>query len=71
MLGDVGILPKDFARSIKGMAGFRNILIHGYLEIDERKVYANIQRGLVDFPAFAQYIVEWMGEQGLLSDLES
>lgn len=68
MLGDVGVLPKPFAKSITPMAGFRNILVHGYMEIDENKVYDNIQRGLEDFPQFAMYVHEWLDKQGLLKD---
>jgi uncharacterized protein YutE (UPF0331/DUF86 family) len=68
MLGDVGVLPKPFAKSIKPMAGFRNILVHSYMEIDESKVYDNIQRALEDFPLFARYVHEWMEKQGLLKD---
>ncbi|OQY93709.1 MAG: hypothetical protein B6D41_07450 [Chloroflexi bacterium UTCFX4] len=69
-LGEFGVLPRDFANSLKGMAGFRNILVHGYLEVDEDKVYDNIQRGLEDFPQFATYVHEWMQKQGLLKDNE-
>lgn len=70
LLGAIGVLPRDFAQSIKGIAGFRNILVHGYLDIDESKVYDNLQRGLVDFPLFAGHVHAWMEKQGLLKDRE-
>jgi uncharacterized protein YutE (UPF0331/DUF86 family) len=66
MLGDVGALPSQFAEEIKPIAGFRNILVHGYMDIDERKVFENLRRGLKDFPRFAGYITSWMEKQGLL-----
>jgi uncharacterized protein YutE (UPF0331/DUF86 family) len=65
LLGDVGVLPAVFAKSIKPMAGFRNILVHGYIEIDESKVYDNMQRGFADFQSFAEYIYRWLDKQGL------
>ena len=34
MLGKVGILPREMAERLATIAGFRNILVHEYLEID-------------------------------------
>jgi uncharacterized protein YutE (UPF0331/DUF86 family) len=34
------------ARRLTAMAGFRNILVHEYLEIDRRKVYAVLKKDL-------------------------
>src|SRR5688572_14573542 len=36
-LADLGVLPSDFAASFRGMAGFRNVLVHGYLDVEDRK----------------------------------
>ena len=44
------------------MAGFRNILVHQYLEIDHRLVYDALQNRLDDFRAFANYVVLFMRE---------
>src|SRR5512135_2026304 len=33
-LGEVGVLPPEFARHLAPLAGFRNILVHEYLEVD-------------------------------------
>lgn len=38
-LGQRNILPPQFAAEIQGMAGFRNLLVHRYTEIDLRQVY--------------------------------
>jgi len=42
------------ARSAKliAMAGFRNILVHEYLEIDRRRVYEVLRKDLADFDRF-------------------
>jgi len=34
------------------MAGFRNILVHEYLEIDRRRVYQVLREELQDFDRF-------------------
>ena len=55
-LGAAGILPKQFSEKIKPMAGFRNILVHEYTEIDLREVYRVLQENLSDFETFGKYI---------------
>ncbi|GLI18175.1 hypothetical protein MTHERMOG20_26290 [Moorella thermoacetica] len=58
-LGQAGILPLKFARSFAGIAGFRNILVHEYIQIDWHEVYRNLHR-LDDFYHFADCIKAWM-----------
>ena len=55
-LGDRGVLPKDFAASIRGMAGFRNILVHEYLRIDLEEVYRMLHERLDDFSRFVGFV---------------
>lgn len=43
-----------------GMAKFRNVLVHLYLEVDRRRVYRYLQESLEDFEQFARYISEWL-----------
>ena len=50
-----GILPEDIAESMKKIAGFRNILVHDYLKIDDQAVYNSLSN-LSDFTAFAASI---------------
>ncbi len=52
-----GVLSAELYRQIKGLGGFRNILIHRYLSIDPREVFANLKKGLDIFPIFAQEIL--------------
>ena len=54
-LGEHGIIPKDFSARIRGMAGFRNILVHEYAEVNLREVYRILQERLDDFLEFARY----------------
>lgn len=59
-LADVGILPPDFAQKLVGMAKFRNVLVHMYVEVDLKKVYHYLQYNLEDFELFARYISEYL-----------
>lgn len=60
VLGKYEIIPKDFAKRIRGMAGFRNILVHEYLEVDVSEVYRCLQSGLDDFLDFVKYIKQYL-----------
>lgn len=59
-LGDLGILPEDFARRFRGVAGFRNVVVHGYLELDLTVVHSLLQSGLDDFVTFAQHVHRYL-----------
>jgi uncharacterized protein YutE (UPF0331/DUF86 family) len=41
------------------MAGFRNVLVHQYLEIDQKEVYRYLEN-LDQFYEFDGYIREWL-----------
>ena len=59
-LGEAGVLPGAFANELVGMARFRNILVHMYLELDLGKVYSYLQENLEDFEGFARYATEFI-----------
>ena len=55
-LGEKEIIPQEFSKAIRGMAGLRNILVHEYAELDLKKIYDILQNRLSDFYAFIEYI---------------
>ena len=59
ILGDAGILDKDFAYEFAKIAGLRNILVHDYLEIDYGVIVQIINHRLEDFNHFAQKIAQF------------
>ena len=59
-LGKESILPMNFAEKISKMAGFKNILIHNYLEIDRSLVYNYLQENIQDFNEFIKYILKFL-----------
>ncbi|MCC3145620.1 DUF86 domain-containing protein [Halanaerobium sp. Z-7514] len=59
-LGENNIIPKKFAENIKGMAGFRNILVHEYAEIDVEIIANVLNNSLDDFKKFAEHINNYL-----------
>lgn len=62
-MGELGVLPMEFARRLASIAGFRNILIHEYLSIDWNQVYQHLQQ-LDDLEMFGDRIREWLLTRG-------
>jgi len=60
LLRDKDVISEGLYQQIRGLGGFRNILIHRYLGIDPREVFDNLSKGRVVFPAFAQEILAWL-----------
>ncbi len=52
-LGRLGVLSGDFAREFRSVAGFRNVLVHGYLEVDLDVLATLLHERLRDFESFA------------------
>jgi uncharacterized protein YutE (UPF0331/DUF86 family) len=61
VLSDLAILPAAFARRFRGIAGFRNILVHGYLGVDVARVLQLLNAGLDDFVEFARHVEAHLG----------
>ncbi len=52
----MGILDADFAARFRAVAGFRNVLVHGYLEVDLSRLHQLLNKRLDDFVEFAARI---------------
>jgi len=63
-LAEVGVLPAGFAEKLVGMASFRNVLVHLYMEIDRARMYQYLQENLGDFELFARYVSEYLARVG-------
>lgn len=61
LLGRAKVIPEEFAQEIKGMAGFQNILVHQYTNVDVAEVYRHLQEDLDDSRTFIRYLVEFLG----------
>ena len=58
-LARMGALPPAFAARFRAVAGFRNILVHGYLDVDVELV-AEVLAGRLDDEEFARYVENWL-----------
>jgi uncharacterized protein YutE (UPF0331/DUF86 family) len=54
-----GVLSQSVAERLKGLAGFRNVLVHEYADVDVRRVHAGLER-LGDFDAFIEDVERWL-----------
>lgn len=52
VLAEQGAFDKDFCRTLKEMARFRNRLIHLYWEVDDESIYEILQTRLGDFKKY-------------------
>lgn len=60
MLYDNSVISEDLFSKIKGLGGFRNILVHEYLKIDLGELHKNYNKSIDLFPGFSLEILEWM-----------
>jgi uncharacterized protein YutE (UPF0331/DUF86 family) len=59
-LREKGVISAELFSQIKGLGGFRNVLVHMYQEIDPALVAESLHKGLTAFPEFAQEILHWL-----------
>ena len=62
LLGERSVISKDLQRRLKGLGGFRNVLVHGYLEIDDERTYKFLQHDSLTFGEFADSIELWLAD---------
>ena len=58
-LGELKVLPEEFARNFAPIAGFRNILVHEYLGVNWDEVYKNLQE-IDELAQFAEIVRGWL-----------
>jgi uncharacterized protein YutE (UPF0331/DUF86 family) len=62
-LAELGVLDADFARRFRGVAGFRNVLVHGYLAVDKPRLHRLLNENLDDFAQFAARVSAYLSSQ--------
>jgi len=62
-LVEASVLPKSFGDRFRGIAGFRNVLVHGYLDIDLDLIVRILSERLDDFEEFAGHVERWLAAQ--------
>lgn len=59
-LVEATVLPPAFGQRFRGIAGFRNVLVHGYLDIDVHRITHMLAERLDDFDEFASHVERWV-----------
>jgi uncharacterized protein YutE (UPF0331/DUF86 family) len=59
-LGREGVLSAELVEEVGGLGGFRNLLVHAYLDLDPERVWTILQRAPDRFERFVQEIAGWL-----------
>jgi uncharacterized protein YutE (UPF0331/DUF86 family) len=60
-LAEAGVLEEPLSHRLEAMARFRNLLIHVYAEVDDRRVHGFLQSDLSDLEQLARLILDRFG----------
>ena len=60
MLARKGVISDELEARLRGLAGFRNLLVHDYARVDSAKVLEMLETRLQDFLAFADVVEDWL-----------
>ena len=60
ILGKNNVIPKDFAENLAPIAGFRNVLVHLYEDVDLKILQRYLSEKLVDLDIFAKHIAKYL-----------
>lgn len=55
-----GVVDVSMRDRLKGLGGFRNILVHGYLRVDRDRVNQALAKAPADFSDFSRYVRTWL-----------
>lgn len=61
-MGEMGVLPADFAIEFAPVTGLRNALVHEYMGLDWDEIYKRLQ-STDDFARFADHIRTWLSKK--------
>lgn len=63
ILGEENILKEDFAERFQNAAGFRNLLVHQYADIDLDRLHKYLTENLEDFDTFTREVAKYTRNQ--------
>jgi uncharacterized protein YutE (UPF0331/DUF86 family) len=64
MMAEAGILDSGLAGRMSALARLRNILVHGYGRIDDRRIHASLREGLPDLDEFERQVFSYLTRTG-------
>lgn len=54
------VISSELYKELRGLGGFRNILVHDYLSLDHEIVYSHYKKAFTVFPRFIAEIYDWL-----------
>ncbi len=63
LLGQEGVMDSQLSRKLADMARFRNLLVHGYGKVDDRKMLGSMRQELSDVDAFLREVARIVSAQ--------
>jgi uncharacterized protein YutE (UPF0331/DUF86 family) len=60
---DVGLISRELAERLKGSGGMRNIIVHEYMDIDDRKVYGSLKQAISGFKEYIRQVDTFLETQ--------
>ncbi len=64
LLGDKKIIEIELSKRLSKMAGFRNLLVHGYGEVDDQRMLSIMREDLQDMTRYLGEIGRLLNNQG-------
>ena len=64
-LGELGVLPRELARSLAPSACLRNRFVHEYESLDDAKVLASMGALLTQYPSYVQAVESYLIKTGV------
>jgi uncharacterized protein YutE (UPF0331/DUF86 family) len=61
LLAKQGLLLNDLAKRLSKMTGFRNLLVHGYGKVDDRRMLQIMKQDLSDLELFLNEVAKLVG----------
>ena len=60
LLGELNVLPRDFAREISRSAGFRNAIVHEYNNLDKSDIYKKVGDITNQYKKYCDLILKYL-----------
>jgi uncharacterized protein YutE (UPF0331/DUF86 family) len=61
-LGRHGVIDSELRQELAGLGGFRNVLVHGYLDLDRDRVAEAHRKAPELFGLYRLQVERWLGE---------
>jgi uncharacterized protein YutE (UPF0331/DUF86 family) len=57
---EAGLINHELANKLKGSGGMRNIIVHEYLDIDDRKIYEVLPIAISDYKEYIRQVDDFL-----------